>query len=134
MTDIRRNQAEEFAFRINNEKFIAEQIGPVVDTETKRKSQSSFLHIYNKFYLAANHASKQRQSQLSESQRLVQVHILASAEIQFQLLAPNLNQPAILDPLAYSNATFVLYNYARIMHLLQHADVDSKLEIGLIAD
>ena len=132
ITEIRRIQAEEFAMRIKQDHTIPHQIGPVLDKDTKKKCQTSFLQTYDKFYRVADQASRERQVHLTESQRKAQVHILASAELQFQLLGPNFNQPVILDASAYSNATFVIYNYARMTHLLTHEGTEGNFQIGKI--
>lgn len=55
----------------------------------------------------------------SESHRIASVHSVVCAELQFQLLGHNLSQPAILDETSAKSATFVLYNHARIVQLLQ---------------
>ena len=127
VTQVRRQQAEQFANRLvpNCMELAKKKVGPVLDKTSKVKVKHSFLEAYMKFYHVIDLASKERiQDQIGEKcleqrQRIVQVHVLASAEIQFQLLSPNLNQPAILDESAYFNATFVLYNHARIVQLIK---------------
>ena len=125
VTQIRRQQLEQFAKKlVPNKDFELKKVGPVVDKTSKKKVQHSFLQAYKKFHQVVDLASKERiQDQFGENcperQRIVQVHVLASAEIQFQLLSTNLSQPAILDESAYFNATFVLYNHARIVQLIK---------------
>lgn len=125
LTQVRKQQAVQFASRLVNQHtkdLSLLNVGPVVDKDSKKKSKCSFLEVYKKFHQVADLASKERnQNYHSDRQRIVQVHVLACAELQFQLLAPNLNQPAILDESAYSNATFVLYNHSRIVQLLHQA-------------
>ena len=97
------------------------------DRSTKKKSQDSFLDLYKQFYDIMDDISKEREApNQSEQERLKSLHILISAEIQFQLLSKNICQPVILDETAPKLATFVLYNHARIVQLLKCSKYDSK--------
>ena len=102
----------------------AVKIGPVINKNNKKKSDSSLLEVYKRFYKVLDAASKERLVQ-SEAKRIVNVHSVTCAEIQFQLLSNNIGQPAILDENSDKIATFVLYNHARIVQLLHSSQENS---------
>ena len=112
---------------IDNSRKYCVAVGPVLDKSTKKKSQDSFLDLYKQFYDIMDDISKEREApNQSDHERLKSLHILISAEIQFQLLGSNICQPVILDKTAPKLATFVLYNHARIVQLLKCSKYDSK--------
>ena len=93
------------------------KIGPVLEKVNRKKSESTLLDVYKRFYKVFDTTSKERLVQ-SDAKRVVNVHTVTSAEIQFQLLSNNIGQPATIDENAEKVATFVLYNHARIVQIL----------------
>ena len=93
------------------------KIGPVLEKVNKKKSESTLLDVYKRFYKVFDTTSKERLVQ-SDAKRVVNVHTVTSAEIQFQLLSNNVGQPATIDENAEKVATFVLYNHARIVQII----------------
>lgn len=93
------------------------KIGPVLEKVNRKKSESTLLDVYKRFYKVFDTTSKERLVQ-SDAKRVVNVHTVTSAEIQFQLLSNNVGQPATIDENAEKMATFVLYNHARIVQIL----------------
>ena len=104
-------------------------VGPVLDTKSKKKSEEPFLETYKKVFNVLNSISKEREmSNQSEAKRLKNVHTVTCAEFQFQLLGTSISQPTFIDQKAAKNATFVLYNHARICQLMQSIDYDQDVE------
>ena len=104
-------------------------VGPVLDTKSKKKSEESFLETYKKVFNILNSISKEREmSNQSEAKRLKNVHTITCAEFQLGLLGTSINQPTVIDPKAAKNATFVLYNHARICQLMQSIGYDQNDE------
>ena len=93
------------------------KIGPVLEKVNRKKSESTLLDVYKRFYRVFDTTSKERLVQ-SDAKRVVNVHTVTSAEIQFQFLSNNVGQPATIDENAEKVATFVLYNHARIVQIL----------------
>lgn len=94
-------------------------VGHVVKGDTKKKDcQTSFLQVYNQFFSHFNSISLERSSSNSEQKRIENVHSATVAELQFQLLSNNTNQPVVLD-VNNNKSSFVLYNYARIAQLFR---------------
>lgn len=90
------------------------QVGHVIDGRSKQKHSGNFGDIYQAFYSNLLGVAKER----SEGDVMTQnVHQTAAAEIQFQLHAKNLRMPAALDPEKCDQASFVLYNNARIIQI-----------------
>jgi len=89
------------------------QVGHVVDLNTKQKSSANFADVYQQFYDNLMDVARERGGHVSP----LSVHHTAAAEIQFQLLAKNLKLPATLDPQKVDQASFVLYNNARIVQI-----------------
>ena len=102
------------------------KIGPVLEKVNRKKSESTLLDVYKRFYKVFDTTSKERLVQ-SDAKRVVNVHTVTSAEIQFQLLSNNLGQPATIDENAEKMATFVLYNHARIVQIL-HASKEISVK------
>ena len=93
------------------------KIGPVLEKVNRKKSESTLLDVYKRFYRVFDTTSKERLVQ-SDAKRVVNVHTVTSAEIQFQFLSNNVGQPATIDENAEKVATFVLYNHARIVQII----------------
>jgi len=148
MTSIRAQQICDFVSRLSNEGLLANCfqsenkttlrissndkdpgaviVGPVIEKRSKKKLKSTFLETYWRFYAVCEDASKERSIE-SETIRIRNVHAVTSAEIQFQLMCNTVGQPAIIDEASDKVATFVLYNLARIVQLLESANFDEKL-------
>ena len=122
---------EEISITSNDKIRNAILVGPVIDKKTKKKCADSFLNVYKRFLSILDIASKERLVQ-SEDKRIANVHAVTSAEIQFQLLSNNLSQPAIIDENADKAATFVLYNHARIVQLLQATKEENRDKTEII--
>ena len=120
------NCSKKIVLSTNDKIENAIKVGPVIGKDSKKKNIDSFLDVYHKFYKILDYASKERLVQ-SESRRIANVHAVVSAEIQFQLLSNNLGQPAIIDENSDKIATFVLYNHARIVQLLQSSKEEREI-------
>lgn len=113
----------------NNDKIAnCIKVGPVISRDSKKKSTESFLDQYKRLYRVLDDASKERLVQ-SETKRIANVHSLVCAEMQFQMLNNNIGQPSIVDEKCEKSATFVLYNHARIVQLMQSASEVRKEEV-----
>ena len=56
------------------------KIGPVLDKDTRKKSDTNLLDVYKNFYQVFNAASKERLVQ-SEAKRIVNVHVVTGSKI-----------------------------------------------------
>jgi len=91
------------------------QVGHTVDGATKRIDGRHFAAVYSDFYRALSSVAEERDDKLCDRK----IHLATSAEIQFQLLAKQLKVPVTLDPSKRLDASFVLYNNARIVQIFR---------------
>ena len=56
------------------------KIGPVLDKDTRKKSELTLIDVYKNFYQVFNATSKERLVQ-SENKRIINVHVATGSEI-----------------------------------------------------
>ena len=56
------------------------KIGPVLDKDTRKKSELTLIDVYKNFYQVFNATSKERLVQ-SENKRIINVHVVTGSEI-----------------------------------------------------
>ena len=56
------------------------KIGPVLDKDTRKKSELTLIDVYKNFYQVFNATSKERLVQ-SENKRIINVHVVTGGEI-----------------------------------------------------
>lgn len=94
------------------------KVGPVVDSRTRKKDFDRTLEsIYSEIFQNCLEISSERQT--ASGFPLSDVDRATSAELQFQMLSGSVGQPvAIQTDCQNSDSSFVLYNYARIVQLI----------------
>ena len=106
-------------------------VGAVADAKTgKRDDCSSVADVYKDVFSSCVSVAKEKEEEngeASDEEKLqARIRRLASSCIRLQLLSKSTSRPCPVPSSADDDATFILYNYARIVHVvLAHGEEGS---------
>jgi hypothetical protein len=103
------------------EESVGLQVGAVVGANGKKLAQSLDC-VYGSLHSEYTNIVNEREtsSAMSTEQRAKNVHTMVTADLQFKLLSTTVSEPCVIDPYKKSkDASFALYNYARLVHLIR---------------